>query len=133
MDLLHINIFYQDLTGCLLDWIMHLFFQIQNLQLLVFCMDDVKYMATLNYFLPFLHCIIIKINHLYLLSISLSHTRKTFVPFRYFVILWEVCKILSSWLIRATLLISSVYTQCASLLNLCCNSNMILLFNKQSL
>ena len=34
---------------------MHLFFQIQKLLLLVFCMDDLEYMATLNYILFCFH------------------------------------------------------------------------------
>ena len=40
MDLLHINIFDQYLADYFLNLIMHLFFQIQNLQLLIFSMDD---------------------------------------------------------------------------------------------
>ena len=36
-------------------------------------------------------CIIIKIYHLYLLSISLSHTLNAFVPYGYVVILLNVC------------------------------------------
>ena len=63
--------------------------------------------------------IIIKINHLYLLIISLSHTLTEFVPYGYAVTLSKVCNVLSSLILSAILLISSVYTQCASLLNLC--------------
>ena len=51
-ELLGINIFYQYQVDCLLNLIMHLFFQIQNLLLLVFCMDNLEYMAILNY-VPF--------------------------------------------------------------------------------
>ena len=61
MDLLHSNIFYLYLAGCLSNSIMYLFFQIQGIQLLVVCMYDLEYMATLNYAL---------------LSISLSDTFK---------------------------------------------------------
>ena len=76
----------------------------------------------------------IKINyHLYLLSISILHTLKAFVPYGYVLILSKVCNLLSSLLLRAILLTPSVYTQCASLLNLCCDFSMISFLNKQSL
>ena len=104
---------------------MHLFFQIQNLLLLVFCMDDLEYIATLNNVLFIFNSTIIQINHLYLLSISLSHTLKAFVPYGFVVILSEVCNFLSSLPLSAILLTSSVYTQCASLLNLCHDFSMI--------
>ena len=55
MDLLHTDIFYQYLAGCLLNSIVHLLFQIQSLLLLVFCMDDLEYMATLNYIAFYFH------------------------------------------------------------------------------
>ena len=76
---------------------------------------------------------IIKVNHLYLLSISLSHILKVFVPYRYVVILSKVCNLLSSLLLSAISLISSGYTQCVSLLNLYCDFSMISFLNKQSL
>ena len=47
-DLLHTNIIYQYLAGCLLNSIMHLFYQIQNLLLIVFPMDDLEHMVTLS-------------------------------------------------------------------------------------
>ena len=47
-DLFHINIFYQYLGDSMLDLIMHWFFLINNLLLLVFCMDDLEFMATLG-------------------------------------------------------------------------------------
>ena len=53
MDLAHINTFYQYFVEGLLNLIRHLFFLIQNLQLLIFYMDDIKYMVTLDYFLLF--------------------------------------------------------------------------------
>ena len=53
MDLLHTNIFDQDLADCLLNLITHLFFQIQNLLLLAFYMDDLEYTLTLNYVMFF--------------------------------------------------------------------------------
>ena len=74
--------------------------------------------------------IIIKINHLYLLSISLSHT---FVPYGYVVILSKVVNLLSSFLLSAILLTSSVCKQCPSLLNLCCDFIVISFLNKQFL
>ena len=49
----HINKSCKYLFDVILDLIMHLFFLIQNLQLLVFCIDDLEYMAILNYVL---HC-----------------------------------------------------------------------------
>ena len=74
-----------------------------------------------------------KINHLYLLSISLLHTLKSFVPYGYVAILSNVCYLLLSLLLSAILLISLVYTQCDSFLNVCCDFSMISLLNKQSL
>ena len=67
-DLLRTNIFYQYLTDCLLNLIMHLFFLILTFLLLIFCMDDLEYTATLIMFCFIFIYIIIKINHLYLLS-----------------------------------------------------------------
>ena len=78
-------------------------------------------------------CIILKINHLYLLSISLSHTLKAFVPYGYVVILSNVCNLLSSLLLSAILLTCSVYILCTSLLNPCCDFNVILFSNKKFL
>ena len=94
-------------------------------------MDDLEYMTTLNCFFFIFISIIIKINHLYLLSISLSHTLKAFVPYGHVVILSKVRNILSSLLLSAILSISAGYTQCASLANLCCNFSMTLFLNKQ--
>ena len=76
--------------------------------------------------------IIIKINHLYLLSISLSHTLKVFVPYGYVVIL-SFYNLLSSLLLSAILLTSLVYTLCVSLLNVCCDFSMISFLNNQFL
>ena len=55
MDLLLINVFYQYLVDFLLNLIMHLFFLIQNLILLLFCMGDLEYMPTLDYVLFYFH------------------------------------------------------------------------------
>ena len=64
---------------------------------------------------------------------SLSHTLKAFVAYGCVVILSKVCNLLSSLLLSAILLISSVYTQCVSLLIIYCVFSMMLLLNKQSL
>ena len=48
IDLLHIDIFYPYLVGGLLNLIMHLFFLIQSLQLLTFCLNVIEYMANLD-------------------------------------------------------------------------------------
>ena len=62
MDLECRDIFYQYLAGCLLNLIMHLFFQILKLLLLVLCMGDpetpiinIVYTVTLNYVLFCFH------------------------------------------------------------------------------
>ena len=54
-------------------------------------------------------CIVIKVNHLHLINISLSHTLKAF-PCGCVVILSKICNLLSSLLLSAILLISSLYT-----------------------
>ena len=70
-------------------------------------MDDLEYMTTLNCTLFYFHYIIIKINHLCLLSISHLHTLKAFVPYGYALILSKVCNLLSSLPLSEILLISS--------------------------
>ena len=74
--------------------IMHLFFQILSLLLLIFCMDDLEYMASFYCLILFSLTIssklIIYTLHCILLSISLSHTLKAFVPYGYVVILSNV-------------------------------------------
>ena len=77
--------------------------------------------------------IIIKINHLYLLSIPLLNILKAFLPYAYVLILTKFYNLLSSLLLRAILLTSSVYTQCPSILSLCCNFGMISFLIKQFL
>ena len=66
--------------------------------------------------------IIIKINHFIFtyLSNSVLHKFAAFVTYGYDVV-------------NAILLISSVYTLCASLLNLCCDFNIISFLNRQYL
>ena len=58
-----------------------------------------------------------KVNILYLLSVSLLHTLEAFVPYGYVLILSKVCRLLSSLLLSGILLTFSVYTKCPSLLN----------------
>ena len=134
MDLLHINLLYQYLAVCLLNLIMYFVFSDPEPPLI-----SVVYGGSgiYGYFewcsVFFFISIIIKINHLYLLSISLSHTSKAFAPCGYFVILPNVCNLLLSLHLSAILLISSAYLQCASFLNLCCDFSMVLYLNKQSL
>ena len=80
--------------------------------------------------------ILIKVNHFILNTVfsnSILHTIPTLVPHGYDVILSKLCNLLSSLLLSATLLISSVYTLCALLLNLYCNFKIIPLFNKRFL
>ena len=131
MDLLHRNIFDQCLVGFLLKLIIHLFFQILSLLLLIFCMNDLEYMASF-YHVLFYFNVVIKIDHLYLLSISLSHILKAFVPYGHVATLSNVCNLLSSLLFSAVLITSSVYTLWSSLLNLSSDFNMVLLLYNKS-
>ena len=84
MDPLHINIFYQYLVDCLLSFIIHLLFLIHNLKLLIFYMDDLEYMATLNY-IHYIYelCIIIYIV-VYTLCVSLLNLCCDFSMFSLF-------------------------------------------------
>ena len=74
--------------------------------------------------------IIIKLINFYLLTISLLPTLKAFVPYEYVLIPSEIRNLSSSLLLSAILLTSSDYTQCLSLLNLCCDFSMILFVSK---
>ena len=64
---------------------------------------------------------------------SLLHNLKAFAPYGYGLILSKVCNLLSSLILSAILLTSSVYTQCASLSNLSCTFSMVSFLNKQFL
>ena len=79
--------------------------------------------------------IFIKINHLHLFSVLLLHTLKAFVWDEYvdmdMDILSNVYHLLPSSLISEILLTSAIYTQCASLINLCYDFSMISVLNKQ--
>ena len=115
---------------------MSLFFLIQSLQLLIFCMDDMEFVANLDYFFYVLFCNIIKINPFLYYFIILLHlissfllTRSFFVPCAYAFIESIDCILLSLLVLNAILLTSSVNTLCFSLLSLCCyfNINLLLL------
>ena len=110
---------------------MNLFFQIQSLQSLIFCMDDKEFELFLLSF-PynvikvdhFLYRFIILLHHISLLSL----TKFLLVPYAYVSIESIDCILLSSFELKAILLISSVKTLCLSLLNLCCICNISSLF-----
>ena len=86
-------------------------------------------------FLCFFFCSIIKVSHflyrfiilLHLIS-SLLLTKPLLVPYAYISIESIDCILLSSFKLKAILLISSVETLCLSLLNFCCIFNIDLLF-----
>ena len=95
---------------------MHLFFHIQNLQLLSFMSSSLiwpklnifvlfYYIVTSNFFFSFLHFL---------------HIRSLLVLLAYISIEPIGCILLSSFELKAILLISSVKTLCFSILNLCC-------------
>ena len=120
---------------------MNLFFQIQILHLLIFCIDDLQFVTNLDYvhFYIFFYNII-KVNHfLYSFIILLRLispfllTRSLLVPYVYVSIESIDCILLSSFELKAILLISSVKTLCLSLLNLCCVFDIDLLFLMNSL
>ena len=110
---------------------MNLFFQIQSLQSLIFCMDDKEFELFLLSF-PynvikvdhFLYRFIILLHHISLLSL----TKFLLVPYAYVSIESIDCILLSLFELKAILLISSVRTLCLSLLKLCCIFNIDLLF-----
>ena len=110
---------------------MNLFFQIQSLQSLIFCKDDKEFELFLLSF-PynvikvdhFLYHFIIMLHHIS----SLSLTKFLLVLYAYVSIESIDCILLSSFELKAILLISSVKTLCLSLLKLCCIFNIDLLF-----
>ena len=118
---------------------MNLFFQIQSLQRLIFCIDQ-EFVANWDYVLLFFFCNIIKVNHssyrfiilLHLIS-SFSLTRSLLGPYAYVSVESIDCILLSSFELKAVLLIPSVKTSCLSLLNICCVFNIDLLFFMNSL
>ena len=119
---------------------MNSFFQMQSLQLSIFCMDDQEFLVNLDYVFLCFFCYIFKVNHflysfimlLHLIS-SFSLTRCLLVPFAYVSIKSIDCILLSSFELKAILLISSVKTLCFSVLNLCFAFKIDLLFLINSL
>ena len=119
---------------------MHLFFQIQYLQLLIFYIDGQNVLANLGYVLLVFFCNIIKVKKilycfiifLHLIS-SFLHTKYLLVPYAHASIKSIICILLSSFEIKTILLISSVKTLCLLFLNLCCVFNITLLFFTNSL
>ena len=114
---------------------MNLFFQIQNLQLLIFCLDDQEFMVNLDYVLFMFFCNITKVNHflhcfiilLHLIS-SFSHTKLLLVSYAY-VSNGSIDHILLSlFALNEFLLTSLVNILCFLLLNLCCSFNINLFF-----
>ena len=116
---------------------MNLFFQIQSLPLLIFCMNNQEFLANLEY----VFCVyIIKINHLLYSVIILLHLIFFFSLIRSLLVLYAYVSIKSiDWILllsfgpKVILLISSVKTFCLSFLNVCCVFNLNLLFLVNSL
>ena len=107
----------------------------------MFCMDDQKFVAKLDYVLLcfllqhqsklIIFCIVLLL-YCYIYS-SLSLTKSLLVPCTYVSVESIDCILLSSFEFRAILLISSVKTLCLLLLNLFCILNIDLLFFISSL
>ena len=134
MDLQHKNSFFQFLTDDLLYYKMNLFFQIENLQLLIFCMSDQGFPTSLNY-VHVSFCNIIKVNHflhcfiifLYLVF-YLLHIKFLLVPYAYAFPKVIDCILLSSLELNAILLTPLIKILCLSLLNSCCVFKVFLFF-----
>ena len=116
---------------------MNFLFQIQRLQLLIFCVNDQEFVSNLDYvFLcffcnfikanDFLYCFIILLN----LISSVSPTKFFLVPYAYVSVESIDCILLSSFELKAILLNSLVKTLCLSLLNLFCVFNIYIFFYK---
>ena len=112
---------------------MHLFFQIQCLQL--FCMDDPEFGPIWIMLFYVFFCNIIKVNNFSYRFIILLHLISTFSPNRYLLVPYTYvfiesidCIPLSSFELNAIFLIFPIKTLCLSLLNLCCVYNNNLLF-----
>ena len=106
---------------------MNSFLQIPRLQLLIFCMDDQEFATNLICYVFF--CNLIKVNHflccfvLLFCFVALFLARSLLVPYAYVSIESIDCILLSSFELKAILLISFVKTLCFSLLNLRCVFN----------
>ena len=100
---------------------------------IIFYMDDQVFLANLDWFLL---CLLfwLKPTFLYLfitmfhLISSFLHTKSLFIPYAYVSFKSINWYFLSSFELKAILLISSVQTLCFSLLNLFCDFNVNLLF-----
>ena len=119
---------------------MNLFFLIQSLQLLIFCTDNHECLTNFDHVFFLFFYNIIKVNHflyrfiilLHLIS-CLSPTKSLLIPYAYVSIESIDFILLSSFELKAILLISSVKTFCVSLLNLFCIFIIDLLFFIKSL
>ena len=116
---------------------MQLFFQIQNFQLLIFCMDDEQFVANFDYVLYFYFCIVIQVNYFYIVLLyccfKFLHSRSLLVPYAYVSIEPIDCILLSSLALNVILFTSSGNILRSSLLNLCGNFSINLLFFMNSL
>ena len=97
-------------------------FQIQNLELLIFCIDGEKFVVNLGYVPICRFCYIIKVNISYVLDLWSFYM----YIYIYYILLW-------SFELIAILFISSIKTMCFSLLYLCCAFEITLLFFMNSL
>ena len=136
MDLPPINKSYQYLICDLLDLVMHLFFQIQDLQLLILDMDGQEVLINLIMLFYVFFGNIVKVKHFcivllyyyvsffcsYILDLCLFHMHMHIESVDYII--------LSSLELLAILLTTSVKTLCLSLLNICCVFNIGLFFNE---
>ena len=125
---------------------MHLLFPIQNLQLLIFCMDDQEFATNLDLvFLSFFQSKSIKAKHnqselflccfvvlLHLIS-SFLCIISSFVPYAYIAIESIDCILISLLALNAILLTYSVNKLYLSLLNLFCDFNINLLLFMNSI
>ena len=98
---------------------MNSFFQIQSLQLLIFCMHEPEFMANLDYVLFLFSVVtsselIIFVLFYYIVTFNLlcSHTKSLLVPNAYVSIEPIDCILLSSFELKAILLIYSDKTLC---------------------
>ena len=88
MDFWHTKRFYQNLVGDLLNWVVHLFFLIQGLQLTVSFMDDQEYEAVWPLFLCISSCNCIEINHyiqLFGFKCLINSTLHTLITYLYYM------------------------------------------------
>ena len=118
---------------------MNLFFQIQSLQLLIFCIDDQEFVANLDYILLFVFSItsskliIFCIVLLYFITLHYSllwHLLNLcFCSFHIYICFYQIDSfLLLSFELKVIWSMSSVKILCLSLLNLCCVFNVDQLF-----